>query len=137
MADGRTVLIHVLGHLAGIAVYVVVSLAGGIVFIVSMNQAFGQQDGMAVALFVCAIGAFVLLPLWFIIWFFAGFVRWYYIAGAAAAIAAFAALLYCGGFERCFLPGGFERMLGTFTAVITMLGALAHHLVVQWMVKRV
>lgn len=143
MATSRTIIFHLAGHVAGIAAYGLTSLLGGAVYIIAMSHAFGPQDGLAIMLymliipvFVGAVGAIAWLPLWFIIWFFAGFVRWYHIVVPAAIIAALASILYCGGVERCFAPGGHARMLGAFATAIMASCALAHHLVVQWVVKR-
>ena len=143
MATQRTVIFHVIGHLAGCAAFALVSVLGGAIYIGAMSHAFGPQDGMALMLFIFIIpvfagslGSIAWLPLWFIIWFFAGFVRWHNIVIPAAIMAFLASVLYCGGIERCFAPGGHERMLGTFMTVIFALCALAHHLVVQRVVRR-
>lgn len=142
MSRQRKILIHVLGHLAGFGGYGAVAYGLGAAYVLALEQLFGRQAGLDDPVFVtfvpaaaCVIGIVVWFPIWVGLWVYGGFARWFGILVIPAVLAALISLPLCGGLSRCFVPGGTEHMVGFVLALTVGLGAVAHHEILQWVIR--
>lgn len=142
MSKQRKVLFHVLGHLAGFLGYAAIAFLGGVVYVAVVNHFYGHQQGVEEAVYIAllpiaagAIGLCLWFPVWIGLWVFGGFARWFVVFVLPAVLTALATTVFCGGLERCFLPGGAERMVGIALVLTVGFAALAHHQIVQFIVR--
>jgi len=142
LPDSPKILRKASAHLAGIGVYVLITLAGMIAYVLFYKATGPSVDSLvagAIVLFLpamlLAFGLVIWVPAWTIMKRKWGEVPPRTALKAAALLSFLATVFYCGGIA-CFTAGRTEHMVGWFFVAFAALGAAAHSAVYLRLTKQ-
>jgi len=122
-----------LAHLAGAGIYILITLAGMIAYVLFFKLTGPKVSGMTGGAIVIFLPMMLLasgVVIWALAW---AIMKWkrdvvmpLKAMGLAALLSFFLTIVYCQGGFRCFMAGGTEHMVGWFFVTFAAMGAAVH-----------